>query len=135
MNGTSTATVPTGSQTAGSARTADSDAKPPRDVTEYGTRRLLIVSGVMLAALLQTLDGTIVNVALPTIQGNLGASIDEATWVVTAYIISAVVIRASRSMARCPEATMSKSSGSCCVVSYWNSVSPARSTRPRCEWR
>ena len=46
----------------------------------------------MLAALLQTLDGTIVNVALPTIQGNLGASIDEATWVVTAYIISAVVV-------------------------------------------
>ena len=67
-------------------------AKPPRDVSEYGTRRLLIVTGVMLATLLQTLDGTIVNVALPTIQGNLGASIDEATWVVTAYIISAVVI-------------------------------------------
>jgi len=46
----------------------------------------------MLAALLQTLDGTIVNVALPTIQGNLGASIDEATWVVTAYIIAAVIV-------------------------------------------
>ncbi len=63
-----------------------------RDVTEYGTRRLLIVTGVMLAALLQTLDGTIVNVALPTIQGNLGASLDEATWVVTAYIIAAVIV-------------------------------------------
>ncbi len=63
-----------------------------RDVTEYGTRRTFIVTGVMLAALLQTLDGTIVNVALPTIQGNLGASIDEATWVVTAYIIAAVVV-------------------------------------------
>jgi len=60
------------------------------DLTEHGTRRLLIVTGVMLATLLQTLDGTIVNVALPTIQGNLGASIDEATWVVTAYIIAAV---------------------------------------------
>jgi len=63
-----------------------------RDVTEYGLRRLLIVSGVVLAALLQTLDSTIVNVALPTIQGNLGASIDEGAWVVTAYIIAAVVV-------------------------------------------
>ncbi len=55
-------------------------------------RRVLVVTGVMLAALLQTLDATIVNVALPTIQGNLGASIDEATWVVTAYIIAAVIV-------------------------------------------
>jgi DHA2 family multidrug resistance protein len=61
-------------------------------MTEYGLRRVLIVTGVMLAALLQTLDGTIVNVALPTIQGNLGASIDEGTWVVTAYIIAAVIV-------------------------------------------
>ena len=46
----------------------------------------------MLAALMQTLDSTITNVALPTIQGNLGASQDEATWVVTAYSIAAIVI-------------------------------------------
>jgi DHA2 family multidrug resistance protein len=64
----------------------------PGPCVEYGLRRVLIVAGVMLAALLQTLDGTIVNVALPTIQGNLGASIDEATWVVTGYIISAVIV-------------------------------------------
>jgi DHA2 family multidrug resistance protein len=71
-------------------------AKPPGvarcDVTEYGLRRILVVTGVMLAALLQTLDSTIVNVALPTIQGNLGASIDEGAWVVTAYIIAAVIV-------------------------------------------
>jgi DHA2 family multidrug resistance protein len=65
---------------------------PPAEVVEHGLRRALIVTGVMLAALLQTLDSTIVNVALPTIQGNLGASIDEGAWVVTAYIISAVVV-------------------------------------------
>lgn len=46
----------------------------------------------MLAALMQTLDSTITNVALPTIQGNLGASQDEATWVITAYVIAAIVI-------------------------------------------
>src|SRR5664279_1810109 len=39
------------------------------DVTEYGLRRVLIVAGVMMAALMQTLDSTITNVALPTIQG------------------------------------------------------------------
>jgi DHA2 family multidrug resistance protein len=61
------------------------------DVVEYGARRLLIVAGVMLAALLQTLDATIVNVALPTIEGNIGASIDDGTWIITAYIIANVV--------------------------------------------
>ena len=63
----------------------------PRPVVEYGGRRLLIVAGVMMAALLQTLDATIVNVALPTIEGNIGASIDEGTWIITGYIISNVV--------------------------------------------
>lgn len=77
---------------------------PPRPVTplraapvapsyvEYGFRRTLVVAGVMLAALLQTVDATIVNVALPNIQGNLGATVDEATWVVTAYVIANVVV-------------------------------------------
>jgi DHA2 family multidrug resistance protein len=60
-------------------------------VVEYGTRRLLIVVAVMLASLLETLDSTIVNVALPTIEGNIGASIDEGIWIVTGYIISNVV--------------------------------------------
>jgi DHA2 family multidrug resistance protein len=62
------------------------------DVTEYGLRRILIIAGVMAAALMQTLDSTITNVALPTIQGNLGASQDEGTWAITAYVIAAIVI-------------------------------------------
>jgi DHA2 family multidrug resistance protein len=65
---------------------------PRRDVTETGLRRVLIVTGVMAATLMQTLDSTITNVALPTIQGNLGASLDEGTWVVTAYTIAAIVV-------------------------------------------
>ena len=60
-------------------------------VVEYGSRRLLIVVAVMLAALLETLDSTIVNVALPTIDGNIGASVDEGIWIVSGYIISNVV--------------------------------------------
>ncbi|MDB5041657.1 MAG: drug resistance transporter, EmrB/QacA subfamily, partial [Candidatus Eremiobacteraeota bacterium] len=63
-----------------------------RDVTESGLRLVLIVAGVMLAALMQTLDTTITNVALPNIQGNLGASQDEGTWVVTAYTIAAIIV-------------------------------------------
>lgn len=54
--------------------------------------RVIVVAGVMLAALLQTVDLTIVNVALPTIQGNLGATVDEATWVLTGYVIANVVV-------------------------------------------
>lgn len=67
-------------------------ASQRQDVTETGVRRLLIVSGVMAAALMQTLDSTITNVALPNIQGNLGASQDEGTWIVTAYTIAAIII-------------------------------------------
>jgi DHA2 family multidrug resistance protein len=63
-----------------------------RDVTEHGVRLVLVVVGVMLAALMQTLDTTITNVALPNIQGNLGASQDEGTWVVTAYTIAAIIV-------------------------------------------
>jgi DHA2 family multidrug resistance protein len=63
----------------------------PASVVEFGRRRLIIVVGVMLAALLQTLDATIVNVALPTIEGNVGASIDDGTWIITGYIISNVI--------------------------------------------
>jgi DHA2 family multidrug resistance protein len=63
-----------------------------RDVSESGTRLILITLGIIAATLMQTLDATIVNVALPTIQGNLGATQDEGAWVVTGYIISAVIV-------------------------------------------
>jgi DHA2 family multidrug resistance protein len=62
------------------------------DVSEKGLRLVLIVVGVMAASLMQTLDSTITNVALPNIQGNLGASQDEASWVVTAYTIAAIIV-------------------------------------------
>jgi DHA2 family multidrug resistance protein len=70
---------------------APAPATAPDSVVEYGARRVLIVTGVMLAALLQTLDATIVNVALPTIEGNIGAAIDDGTWIITGYIISNVI--------------------------------------------
>jgi DHA2 family multidrug resistance protein len=61
-------------------------------VVEYGARRVAVVSAVMLAALMQLADTTIVNVALPTINGSLGASIDEGAWFITAYIIANVIV-------------------------------------------
>jgi MFS transporter, DHA2 family, multidrug resistance protein len=65
---------------------------PDSPLVEYGARRWLIVVGVMSATLLQVLDATIVNVALPTIQGNMGANFDEGAWIVTGYIIAAVIV-------------------------------------------
>jgi DHA2 family multidrug resistance protein len=62
------------------------------DVSERGGRLILITAGILIATLMQTLDISIVNVALPIVQGNLGATIDEGAWVVTGYIISAVIV-------------------------------------------
>jgi len=63
-----------------------------KSVVEYGARRTLIVAAVMAATLMQTLDSTITNVALPNIQGNIGASVEQATWVITAYTIAAIIV-------------------------------------------
>ena len=61
-------------------------------VVEYGARRVFVVAAVMLAAVMQLADTTIVNVALPSIDGALGASTDEGAWFVTAYIIANVIV-------------------------------------------
>jgi DHA2 family multidrug resistance protein len=52
----------------------------------------VITVTVMLGMIMAIIDSTIVNVALPTIGGNLGASIDEVSWVATGYILASVVI-------------------------------------------
>ena len=49
--------------------------------------RYLIAFAVVLAALMQVIDSSIVNVALPDMMGNLGASLDEIAWVSTGYIL------------------------------------------------
>lgn len=65
---------------------------PPSDVAELesGNYPLMIV-GVMAASLLQILDTTIANVALPHMQSSLGATVDTVTWVLTSYIIASAV--------------------------------------------
>ncbi|HTJ25848.1 MAG TPA: DHA2 family efflux MFS transporter permease subunit [Candidatus Limnocylindria bacterium] len=74
------------------------DAKQERapggrvDVIEYGWRRAAVTLAVIVAAMIEIIDTTIVNVALPTIQGNLGADVEQAAWVVTGYIIANVIV-------------------------------------------
>jgi DHA2 family multidrug resistance protein len=53
--------------------------------------RIIITIGVMTATLLQVLDTTIVNVALPHMQGSLGANSDEISWVLTSYLVSSAI--------------------------------------------
>ena len=52
----------------------------------------MITISVMLASIMQALDNTIANVALPHIQGSLSATQDQMTWVLTSYIIAAAVM-------------------------------------------
>jgi DHA2 family multidrug resistance protein len=54
--------------------------------------RWFILAGLITAAIMEVLDTTIVNVALPTMAGNLGATSQEIGWVATGYILSNVVV-------------------------------------------
>src|SRR5437868_12639796 len=58
---------------------------------EVANRGLLVVS-VMLATLMQAVDTTIANVALPHMQGSLSAAQDQISWVLTSYIVSAAIM-------------------------------------------
>lgn len=54
--------------------------------------RLPITVSIMLATLMNSLDTTIANVALPHIQGSVSASSEQITWVLTSYIVSAAIM-------------------------------------------
>jgi DHA2 family multidrug resistance protein len=61
----------------------------------------LIAVAVMLATFMEVLDTSVANVALNHIAGNLSASVDEATWVLTSYLVSnAVVLPATQWLGR-----------------------------------
>jgi DHA2 family multidrug resistance protein len=64
----------------------------PRNVMEFGARRAIVSFAVIAATLLEIIDTTIVNVALPNIQGNFGVPVDQGAWIVTGYIIANVVV-------------------------------------------
>src|SRR5476649_1645064 len=55
------------------------------------TRTLLTVC-VMMATIMQALDTTIANVALPFMQGSLSTTQDQVNWVLTSYIVAAAIM-------------------------------------------
>ena len=59
---------------------------------ELSPFRWIILVGLITAAILEVLDSTIVNVALPQMAGNLGATSEEISWVATSYILSNVIV-------------------------------------------
>src|SRR5436309_1568643 len=67
-------------------------AAPQAPADEGDPHRYLIAFAVVVAALMQVIDSSIVNVALPDMMGNLGASLDDIAWVTTGYILSSVII-------------------------------------------
>jgi MFS transporter, DHA2 family, multidrug resistance protein len=68
-------------------------ANPPVGVAAYPVKHpTLLLFGVVGATMIQFLDSTIANVALPHMQTSLGASFDTVSWVLTSYIIATVVM-------------------------------------------
>ena len=55
-------------------------------------RKWIIAASVILCTILEVLDSSIVNVALPHMQGSFSATIDEVTWVVTTYLVAAGIM-------------------------------------------
>src|SRR5512146_165077 len=52
----------------------------------------IIAIAVMSSAIMEVLDTSVVNVSLPHISGSLSATIDEATWVLTSYLVANAII-------------------------------------------
>lgn len=61
-------------------------------LVEFGFRRVIITITAIMCALLEIIDTTIVNVALNQMKGNLGATLNDVSWVITAYAIANVII-------------------------------------------
>ncbi|WP_102226547.1 DHA2 family efflux MFS transporter permease subunit [Acidimangrovimonas sediminis] len=73
----------------GAANGSGGGAAPP--AAEEGVRFTIVIA-VVCAAILEVLDTTIVNVALPHIEAAFGATNDQITWVLTSYIVASVVV-------------------------------------------
>jgi DHA2 family multidrug resistance protein len=72
---------------------ASSQTAAPADISpEVSAARWWIMLGLIMAAALEILDTTVVNVALPQMSGNLGATTDEIAWVSTGYILANVIV-------------------------------------------
>ncbi|MCX7361612.1 MAG: DHA2 family efflux MFS transporter permease subunit [Alphaproteobacteria bacterium] len=61
-------------------------------LAQQARHRGLLTVCIMLATIMQALDTTIANVALPYMQGSLSATIDQISWVLTSYIVAAAIM-------------------------------------------
>lgn len=61
-------------------------------MAETGFKKWIITITVIVASLLELIDTTVVNVSLPDIQGNLGATLEDVAWVVTGYSVANVIV-------------------------------------------
>jgi DHA2 family multidrug resistance protein len=71
--------------------------------TEKSERHIspwIVTVAVMLATFMELLDTTVVNVSIPHIAGNLAATVEEGTWVVTSYLVSNAIILPCRDGSR-----------------------------------
>jgi MFS transporter, DHA2 family, multidrug resistance protein len=66
---------------------ASQNVQAPQDVSPW-----LIAFTVMLATFMEVLDTSVANVSLPHIAGNLSASVDESTWILTSYLVSNAIV-------------------------------------------
>jgi MFS transporter, DHA2 family, multidrug resistance protein len=61
-------------------------------MAEHGLKKWIITITVITASLLELIDTTIVNVSLPQIMGNLGATLEDVAWITTGYAVANVII-------------------------------------------
>src|ERR687897_682519 len=71
---------------------AIADAPPAAEPELGAARKWTITASVMLVTVMQVLDTTVTNVALPHIQGSLSAGVDEVSWVLTSYLAANAVV-------------------------------------------
>ncbi len=65
-----------------------SDSAPPGPPPLQGATLALTAVALALGTFMQVLDTTIANVSIPTIAGDLGASVDQGTWIITGFAVS-----------------------------------------------
>jgi len=76
--------IPAGTPAAFARSSLDAEAIPPH--------RWMIAIAVMSSAVMQVLDTSVVNVSLPHIAGSLSSTVDEATWVLTSYLVANAIV-------------------------------------------
>ena len=76
----------------GKAAPAEGGATSTAEAPLSAARKWTITAAVMLVTIMQVLDVTVTNVALPHIQGSLSAAVDEVSWVLTSYLAANAII-------------------------------------------